>query len=1115
MSLESQRMNKKEKKRLEALNAKLQKAEEREELFKKLAEMSKNAKKPVEEDKIVLEKKTKKKKKKQKKPKQTVEKTSNIKEYEEETYSDEDISDEFEDIEPQKPKRREYIPVKATPIVTPIVTPNLQTKPKVVKPDPVVAMVPSPQEEFKVEVVEPMVEVPKKKAFYVLVGRTAEIQAQREHLPIVMEEQQIMEAIHENDFVIVCGETGSGKTTQVPQFLYEAGYGCSDGPYPGMIGVTEPRRVAAVSTAQRVAIELNQLPPSLDEEGTNQKSLNDPDRQVSYQVRYDGTVNKYTRIKFMTEGILLREIQSDFILARYSAIIIDEAHERTMNTDLLLGLLSRIVPLRRTLYEEKNPNVHSVLKVVIMSATLRVSDFVENKRMFPAKVPPVIQISARQFPVTIHFNRKTSMDYVQDAYDKVCKIHKRLPQGGILVFLTGQQEIESLCKMLNQKFMRGKRKRVTHEEDEFLEDVSDESMEEKSNNSSDEEEDSMDLEDSEESLEAKLNNVEGTSEEEDDDKEDDTDDKQKESASKSNIPKDMIVLPLFSMLSPKEQLKIFKPHDPNQRLVVVATNIAETSLTIPGITYVVDSGRVKTKVYDKNTGMTSYVVTFSSKASVDQRAGRAGRTGPGHCYRLFSSAVYQDLDSFSIPDILNVPIEGVVLQMKNMGIKSLESFPFPTPPTISSIQSANEILHSIGALKVAKRIHDKAIPDYKITSLGKSLTRFPISPRFAKMLVLALKENLVHHAIAIVSTLTVGDPFLYLDAGDPHLKERKALWSQWKSNTSDFFVYISAIDSYEASEDFDAFCEQYKLHSKSMKEIRLLREQLTNILNHMEETNPKLVFDRRIREPTKEEKLRLRQIIASGLTDQIAKREPLFDNNGAPMKNKYEYYTYKGHRRCLVHPTSFVRNISPEYIVYHEFIETTQNYIKGITAISLSWMRTLAPFMLQDMDKILEEPSPHYDVEKDRIVGTIQPKLKYGDWILPKTLIDLHGMEGFKYFARRFLEGEIVEEMKQFRPFLTSKPSLITGSWVQERIALLIQPLLDHHIDTLKKLRVKWYVITSLSKTWTHLGNRLKDPKFWLPQVALWVSESKHRVLMENWPPKSVIQKPKKGKPQG
>ena len=322
----------------------------------------------------------------------------------------------------------------------------------------------------------------------------------------------------------------------------------------------------------------------------------------------------------------------------YSVILLDEAHERNVNTDILIGLLSRIVPLRFEIAQEQQARYNSLskeeqerqprplqpLKLIIMSATLRVEDFTKNQGLFP-KPPPVLNVEARQYLVTVHFNRKTELDdYVEAAFRKVCKIHKRLPEGGILVFLTGQREIIHLCRKLNTAFASTST-------------VESKSEHEKSGSGRghDENEAQADIEDEE------LYGLDTDSEEDEADSEEEIE---------SPLPAH--VLPLYSLLSSDDQLRVFQPVPTGHRLIVVATNVAETSLTIPGIKYVVDAGRSKERVYDKQTGVSEFRVQWISKASADQRSGRAGRTGPGHCYRLYSSAVFDNqFKKFAQPEV--------------------------------------------------------------------------------------------------------------------------------------------------------------------------------------------------------------------------------------------------------------------------------------------------------------------------------------------------------------------------------------------------------------------------------------------------------------------------------
>lgn len=469
--------------------------------------------------------------------------------------------------------------------------------------------------------------VEKKPSIFVEVHRTEEIQAARLKLPILTEEQQIMELINENSVVIIAGETGSGKTTQIPQFLYEAGYALTK-----QIAVTEPRRVAAISMSQRVAHEMNLT-----------------EKEVSYLIRFEGNCTDETKIKFMTDGVLLKEVQSDFLLNKYSVVILDEAHERSVYTDILIGMLSRIVPLRN---KRNNP-----LKLIIMSATLRLEDFLENPRLFKIP-PPVFKIDVRQFPVTVHFNKRTNDNYLKEAFNKAVKIHTKLPDGGILIFVTGQQEVKYLVNKLRKAFP------LRHKEKILQSAKSIKTVVKKKVKVIPE----INLDDYS-VCDDFLSDSEGELSETSD----------SETLIASNQP--LWTLPLYSLLPANKQAAVFEPPPSGCRLCVVSTNVAETSLTLPNIKYVVDTGKTKIKLYDKVTGVNSFVVTWTSKASADQRAGRAGRLGPGHCYRLYSSAVFNnEFPKFNEPEIRQKPVDDLFLQLKCMNIHKVVNFPFPTAP---------------------------------------------------------------------------------------------------------------------------------------------------------------------------------------------------------------------------------------------------------------------------------------------------------------------------------------------------------------------------------------------------------------------------------------------------
>ncbi|PYH48207.1 ATP-dependent RNA helicase ECM16 [Aspergillus saccharolyticus JOP 1030-1] len=794
---------------------------------------------------------------------------------------------------------------------------------------------------------------PNRKAFSVQVNRSEEIQKVREGLPVVGEEQKIMEAIYNNPSIVIWGATGSGKTTQLPQFLFEAGYGSPDSPNPGMIAVTQPRRVAAVSMAKRVGDEMGQF----------------SDR-VSYQIRFDSTATSKTAIKFLTDGILIREIAEDFSLSKYSVIVIDEAHERSVNTDILIGMVSRIVDLRKSMSEE-DPSVKP-LKLVIMSATLRISDFTQNPSLFRQGPPPLVQAEGRQYPVTIHFSRRTHRDYIEEAFRKVSRGHRKLPPGGILVFLTGQNEIRQLSKRLKQAFkptQRGDPNQVKVQisandaplEAEDLEiggaDISVPGGE--GDDESDYEITGLDEPDSEEDEEFDLG---------------------EESMSSSTR---VHVLPLYSQLPTKEQLKIFEEPPEGSRLIVLATNVAETSLTIPGIKYVFDCGRAKEKQYDLSTGVQKFQIEWISKASANQRAGRAGRTGPGHCYRLYSSAIYEnEFAEYTEPEILRTPIEGVVLQMKSMGLHNVINFPFPTPPSRQGLAKAEKLLKNLGALT----------SEGKITQIGNRLSTYPLSPRFGKMLYVGHQHGCMPYVIALVSALAVGDLFVpqsQIDPVPPRANDDGGVYTNADrledtareqrhkdyarvhrlfskhDDTSDAMKYLSAICAYGYASDGDSFCEKMFLRAKAFKEATQLRRQLTDIVRT---NNPGLVpaYQARLPEPSEKQVKALKQIVTAGFIDNVALRAdlaPVPPEMARTPKRAIDvpYFTLMKSRegpglevteKCVyVHPSSILAQMSakemPQYIVYSHLQQSSPSVVSAEQAPKIRMYPLATPSGLQ------------------------------------------------------------------------------------------------------------------------------------------------------------------------
>ncbi|PFH53904.1 hypothetical protein AMATHDRAFT_136330 [Amanita thiersii Skay4041] len=843
-----------------------------------------------------------------------------------------------------------------------------------------------------------------KKLKSVSVTRTPDVVQSRIMLPIIGEEQPIMEAILLNPVVIICGETGSGKTTQIPQFLYEAGFGSLGSDNPGMIGVTQPRRVAAMSMATRVAHELSLTPSS-----------------VSYQIRYDATVSSSTSIKFMTDGVLLRELATDFLLSKYSVIIIDEAHERSMNTDILIGVLSRVIRLREEMWKNGKDDVKP-LRLVIMSATLRVSDFLENKSLF-ATSPPVINIAARQYPVTIHFNRRTTSDYTSEAVKKASKIHTRLPPGGILIFLTGQNEILGVCRKLEARFGRKaikarkqcRTKVFVKTEDE--QDFGFQSQVTPVKSIADVEAEDMDLGATE--SENLVFDIDDGMDDEDDPEALDTD--QESLAEELSLNADeetevpMHVIPLYSLLSKEKQMRVFQPVPPDCRLVVVSTNVAETSLTIPGIRYVIDCGRAKERQYDVTNGIQAFRVNWISKASAAQRAGRAGRVGPGHCYRLYSSALYENyFDKFSQPEILRIPIEGIVLQMKAMHIDTVVNFPFPTSPDRAALKKAELILTHLGALKPSLAPNTGS-PSNQVTDLGKTMALFPLSPRFSRMLVSGQQHGCLPYVIAIVSAMSVGDPFVREEAlinddeGDEEtrsdlglqtseavmLKEarqlrRKAFFQSQSlhaslgKNSSDILKLLSVVGAYEYAGGGHKFCEDHFVRFKAMEEIHKLRAQINNIVQ-ANFTGIQPGFTPKLRPPSDLQLKIIRQLLVAAFIDQVAVRRDKVVRTGSAGA---QYANAKGipyramgiAEDVFIHPSSVLANRRPpEYLIYHEIVRTTKVWLKGLTVVNSSWLCTLGKPLLCTFSKPIKN-------EKGEMM--VIPRFGPDAWELPPKRVD-------------------------------------------------------------------------------------------------------------------------------
>lgn len=828
-----------------------------------------------------------------------------------------------------------------------------------------------------------------KPAVFVQVNRDPDIEKARLELPIIGEEQRIMEEIRYNDVVIVSGETGSGKTTQIPQFLYEAGY-TLDGK---LIGITEPRRVAAVTMSERVACELNLS-----------------DQEVAYQIRFSGNVSSKTQIKFMTDGVLMRECQNDFLLSKYSVLIIDEAHERSVFSDILIGLLSRIVPLRA---KKGNP-----LKLVIMSATLRVSDFIENSFLFPI-VPPVINIDARQFPVATQFSKKTPSDYLLAAYRKVCSIHTKMPRGGILVFVTSQMDVRVLCKKLRKKSM-------------------------------------------------------------------------------------LYCLELYALLPLEKQQLVFKKPPEGSRLCVVATNVAETSITIPNIRYVVDTGLEKRKVYDLLTGVSRFITTWTSKSSAEQRTGRAGRMGPGHCYRLYSSAVYtNDFDDHATPQILQRPVDDVLLQMKVMNIDNVVNFPFPTRPSIEALRVAEKKLIVLGALDGSKckkaRSNELDKTDYaaRPTALGKAMANYHVSARCSKMIVLAPRE-LLPHVICLVSALTVREMFIEGSRWKAHKK--KLVGHGSFKLMGDFMLMLKVCCLADNLDCSSKKCLRRGLRPKAMLELDKLRRQLTNDINRNKRDPATPDVSMIVHKPTGAQLQILRQLLLASFCDHVARKLPdgeikvrkTDDPNVMEKKKlKHAYECMEVEEPVYISCDSVLKGQHSEFVVYKELYNgDKKTYMRDVSVIEPAWLPLYADKLCNFSTKIETTANPpRYDAVSDEILCPRDTSYGPLNWSLGLVDVPMHlvesGIELYKHFAIFLLAGDVIDWFKKFSDKLLTPPSIMTKPWsmLQPRTSKLLRTLVSANIKCKKDILKMWDVEGSFLK---------KEYLAWLP-------ESLHDQVGQEW----------------
>lgn len=631
-----------------------------------------------------------------------------------------------------------------------------------------------------------------------------EILAKRVTLPVWEQKEDFLRKMSERQSLVLVGETGSGKTTQIPQFLLEMA--ASDG---RMIACTQPRRVAAMSVAKRVADEMD---VKLGE-------------QVGYTIRFEDCTSESTLLKYMTDGMLLREAMNDPLLERYSCVVLDEAHERTLATDILMGLIKEILRQRQD------------LKLVVMSATLDAEKFCDY---FVGA--PLMKVPGRLFPVEIYYTPEPERDYLEAAIRTALQIHVCEPEGDILVFLTGEDEIEEASRRIRNEVQN---------------------------------------------LGARAGPIK--------------------------------VIPLYSSLPPHMQQRIFDkapagtPGGPPGRKCVVSTNIAETSLTIDGVVYVIDPGFSKQKVYNPRVRVESLLVTPISRASAQQRAGRAGRTGPGKAFRLYTESAFKgELVEQTYPEILRSNLGSVVLQLKKLGIDDLVHFDFMDPPAPETLMRALELLNYLGALD----------DDGNLTDLGYIMADFPLDPQLSKMLIESVRLGCSNEVLTITAMLSVPSVFLRPKDQARAADDAKALFAH---GDGDHLTLLNVFHAYKENGGDKDWCYNHYLNDRSLKSAENVRGQLVRLMRR---------FDLALVSPSPDAVdyyIVIRKALLAGFFMQVAHLE----RGGT-------YLSCKDMQKVLLHPSTTIDH-KPEWVMYNEFVLTSRNYIRTCIDVRGEWLIELAP----------------------------------------------------------------------------------------------------------------------------------------------------------------------------
>ena len=663
-------------------------------------------------------------------------------------------------------------------------------------------------------------------------AKTKTIKEQREFLPVYGCREDLMHVIRENQIVVVVGETGSGKTTQMTQYMHEEGYSTF-----GMVGCTQPRRVAAMSVAKRVSEEMG------CELG----------KEVGYAIRFEDCTGPDTIIKYMTDGVLLRETLREPDLDMYSCIIMDEAHERSLHTDVLFGILKKVVARRRD------------FKLIVTSATLNAEKFSN----FFGSVP-VFHIPGRTFPVDILYSKTPVEDYVEAAVKQALTVHLSSGPGDILIFMTGQEEIET----------------VTYTLEERVEQL----------------------------------------------------------MSEGTCPP-LNVLPIYSQLPSDLQAKIFQDAEDGNRKCIVSTNIAETSLTLDGVMYVIDSGYCKLSVFNPRMGMNALQVFPCAQAAVNQRSGRAGRTGPGTCYRLYTEMAFKhEMLVSTVPEIQRTNLGNVVLLLKSLNVDNLLDFDFMDPPPQENILNSIYSLWILGALDNTGGL----------TKLGSKMVEFPVDPPLAQMLIKAEETGCSNEMLTVVAMLSV--PSVWFRPKDRE-EESDAAREKFFVPESDHLTLLNVYQQWKNNGYRNDWCNKHFIQGKGLKKGREVRAQLMDIM--------------------KQQKIPL---VSCGQDWDVCRRSiaAAYFHQAARLKGVGEYVNARNGMPCHLHPSSALYGLgyTPDYVVYHELIMTSKEYMQCVTAVEPHWLAEFGPmfFTLKESHSSMLKSKAKRKEDKAKMEAEMQAK---------------------------------------------------------------------------------------------------------------------------------------------